>query len=47
MGNLLFVQPAERAEREAALREAGVLTVVSSWQELAGLLSPVLTGGGR
>ena len=47
VGNLLFVQPAERAEREAALREAGVLTVVSSWQELAGLLSPVLTGGGR
>jgi beta-phosphoglucomutase-like phosphatase (HAD superfamily) len=47
VGNLLFVQPAERADREAALREAGVLTVVSSWQELAGLLSPVLTGGGR
>ncbi|MGY1651913.1 HAD family hydrolase [Geodermatophilus sp. SYSU D01119] len=47
VGNLLFVQPAERAEREAALSEAGVLTVVSSWQELGGLLSPVLTGGGR
>ncbi|NEM06367.1 HAD-IA family hydrolase [Geodermatophilus normandii] len=47
VGNLLFVQPAERTDREAALREAGVLTVVSSWQELADLLLPVLTGGGR
>ncbi len=47
VGNLLFVQPAERAGRETALREAGVLAVVSSWQELAGLLLPVLTGGGR
>ncbi|MGY1830238.1 HAD family hydrolase [Geodermatophilus sp. SYSU D01180] len=47
VGNLLFVQPAERAEREAALEEAGVLAVVSSWQELADLLLPVLTGGGR
>jgi hypothetical protein len=47
VGNLLFVQPAERADREAALREAGVLAVVSSWQELADLLLPVLTGGGR
>ncbi|MGY1794582.1 HAD family hydrolase [Geodermatophilus sp. SYSU D00525] len=47
VGNLLFVQPTERAEREAALWEAGVLAVVSSWQELADLLLPVLTGGGR
>ncbi|PRY51168.1 HAD superfamily hydrolase (TIGR01509 family) [Geodermatophilus tzadiensis] len=47
VGNLLFVQEAERADRAAALREAGVLTVVSSWQELADLLLPVLTGGGR
>jgi HAD superfamily hydrolase (TIGR01509 family) len=47
VGNLLFVQPAERADREAALRGAGVLAVVSSWQELADLLLPVLTGGGR
>ncbi|HJX44083.1 MAG TPA: HAD family phosphatase [Geodermatophilus sp.] len=47
VGNLLFVQPAERADREAALRGAGVLAVVSSWQELAELLLPVLTGGGR
>jgi beta-phosphoglucomutase-like phosphatase (HAD superfamily) len=43
VGNLLFVQPQERAEREAALREAGALTVVGSWQELADLLLPVLT----
>ncbi len=47
VGNLLFVPPAERAGREAALREAGVLAVVSSWQELADTLLPVLTGGGR
>ena len=47
VGNLLFVPPAERAEREAVLREAGVLAVVSSWQELADTLLPVLTGGGR
>ena len=47
VGNLLFVQPAERTDREAALREAGVLTVVSSWRELTDLLLPVLTGGGR
>ncbi|RBY86972.1 HAD family phosphatase [Blastococcus sp. TF02A-26] len=43
VGNLLFVQPQERAEREAALREAGALTVVGSWRELADLLLPVLT----
>jgi HAD superfamily hydrolase (TIGR01509 family) len=44
VGNLLFVQPAERADREAALRGAGVLAVVTSWQELADLLLPVLAG---
>ncbi|HEX2073244.1 MAG TPA: HAD family phosphatase [Geodermatophilus sp.] len=42
VGNLLFVPPAEREERAAALREAGVLAVVSSWQELADLLLPAL-----
>jgi beta-phosphoglucomutase-like phosphatase (HAD superfamily) len=42
VGNLLFVPVAERAERAAALREAGVLTVVDSWRELADLLLPVL-----
>src|SRR3954471_17014154 len=42
VGNLRFVPPAERAEREAQLRAAGVLAVVSSWAELTGLLQPVL-----
>jgi beta-phosphoglucomutase-like phosphatase (HAD superfamily) len=42
VGNLRFVAPAERAEREAQLREAGVLAVVSSWQELTDLLLPGL-----
>ncbi|MCW2579894.1 MAG: Haloacid dehalogenase superfamily, subfamily variant 3 with third motif having or [Blastococcus sp.] len=44
LGNLLFVAPAEREQREADLRAAGVLAVVSSWQEIADLLLPVLTG---
>jgi beta-phosphoglucomutase-like phosphatase (HAD superfamily) len=43
VGNLLFVPAAERAQRAAALTDAGVLTVVSSWQQLADLLLPVLT----
>ncbi|UOY03637.1 HAD family hydrolase [Blastococcus sp. PRF04-17] len=50
IGNLLFVPPAERAERAAALEAAGVLAVVSSWQEVADLLLPtsdVLTGAAR
>jgi HAD superfamily hydrolase (TIGR01509 family) len=52
VGNLLFVLPDERAEREAALLAAGALTVVSSWSELAGLLLPagdalLGTGAGR
>jgi beta-phosphoglucomutase-like phosphatase (HAD superfamily) len=42
IGNLRFVAPAERAEREALLREAGVLAVVSSWTELTDLVLPVL-----
>ena len=42
VGNLRFVQPAERAGREAQLREAGVLAVVSSWAELTELVLPVL-----
>jgi HAD superfamily hydrolase (TIGR01509 family) len=42
LGNLLFVPPAERAERAAALEAAGVLAVVSSWQEVADLLLPAL-----
>ena len=39
IGNLLFVLPAERAEREAALRETGAGAVVSSWWELDELLA--------
>ncbi len=42
VGNLLFVLPEERDERAAALLAAGALTVVSSWQELADLVLPVL-----
>ncbi|MGK5111793.1 HAD family hydrolase [Geodermatophilus sp. CPCC 205506] len=43
VGNLLFVPEAERAERAAALTDAGVLVVVDSWPQLADLLLPVLT----
>jgi beta-phosphoglucomutase-like phosphatase (HAD superfamily) len=43
LGNLLFVAPAEREQRAADLRAAGVLAVVSSWQEIADMLLPVLT----
>ena len=42
VGNLLFVQDPERESRAAALRDAGVLAVVSSWAELADLVLPVL-----
>ncbi len=38
VGILLFVAPAECPEREAALLEAGALTVVDSWAQLADLL---------
>jgi HAD superfamily hydrolase (TIGR01509 family) len=42
VGNLRFVAPAERGERAAQLREAGVLAVVSTWHELTDLLLPGL-----
>jgi beta-phosphoglucomutase-like phosphatase (HAD superfamily) len=42
VGNLLFVAEPERAAREAALRNAGALAVVTSWAELAGIVLPVL-----
>lgn len=45
VGNLRFVAPAERAERAAQLREAGVVAIVSSWTELTELLAPVLGTG--
>lgn len=38
VGNLQFVQTAERDERVRQLREVGVLTLVESWDELVGLL---------
>ena len=38
VGNLLFVPADERAERDAALREAGALTVVPTWSDVAALL---------
>jgi beta-phosphoglucomutase-like phosphatase (HAD superfamily) len=42
VGNVVFVPAAERAERIAGLYDVGVLTVVSSWDELAELLLPTL-----
>jgi beta-phosphoglucomutase-like phosphatase (HAD superfamily) len=38
VGNLLFVAEDERADRAAALLDAGALTVVDSWSQLADLL---------
>jgi beta-phosphoglucomutase-like phosphatase (HAD superfamily) len=38
IGNVMFVPPDERRERAAALRAAGVVAVVSSWQEVVSLL---------
>src|SRR5215210_506906 len=38
VGNLIFVAPAEREERTAALRDAGAAAVVASWWELVELL---------
>jgi HAD superfamily hydrolase (TIGR01509 family) len=38
VGNVQFVGPEERAERIAALREAGVAAIVSSWRQLGELL---------
>jgi beta-phosphoglucomutase-like phosphatase (HAD superfamily) len=43
VGNVVFVPPNERQQRVEALYDAGVLQVVSSWDELAGLLLPALT----
>ena len=44
VGNVVFVPEDERPERAGVLREAGVLAVVSSWDELAGLLLGVPVG---
>jgi len=42
VGNVVFVPPAERDRRRADLVQAGVLTVIGSWAELADQLLPVL-----
>jgi beta-phosphoglucomutase-like phosphatase (HAD superfamily) len=39
VGNLLYAPAAEREERREALREAGALAVVDSWEELEELLN--------
>jgi beta-phosphoglucomutase-like phosphatase (HAD superfamily) len=39
VGNVLFVPAEERAERTAALLDAGAFAVVGSWDEVADLLS--------
>jgi beta-phosphoglucomutase-like phosphatase (HAD superfamily) len=44
LGNVLFVPPAERPARVAALRAVGVVGVLSCWRELADLL---LRGGAQ
>jgi HAD superfamily hydrolase (TIGR01509 family) len=38
IGNLQFVQPAEREDRRAALEQVGVNVIVTSWDEVVGLL---------
>lgn len=38
IGNLQFVQPAERRERRDALERAGVAAIVTSWSEVLDLL---------
>lgn len=38
IGNVAFVPPTERAARVEALRQVGVGAVISSWEELKGLL---------
>ena len=45
VGNVTFVAAAERPARQAALTEAGVLTVVSSWAEFTRLVLPVVQVG--
>lgn len=39
IGNLQFVQPAERDERRRLLTEVGVVTVVETWAEIVDLLA--------
>ncbi|WP_373368106.1 HAD family phosphatase [Kineococcus rubinsiae] len=44
IGNLQFVGPGEREQREADLLAVGVLTVVSSWSDVQGLLPRCAAG---
>ncbi|MFL5846377.1 MAG: HAD family hydrolase [Solirubrobacteraceae bacterium] len=43
IGNLVFVRPEEREEREAQLRATGVEDVIGSWEELEELLAATAT----
>ncbi len=45
VGNVLFVPAAERAERTAALLDAGALLVVGSWDEVADLVTDGVLDG--
>jgi beta-phosphoglucomutase-like phosphatase (HAD superfamily) len=40
VGNVMFVPPAERPARVAALRAAGAAAIIQSWSELEDLLEP-------
>jgi beta-phosphoglucomutase-like phosphatase (HAD superfamily) len=40
VGNVMFVPPAERPARVAALRAAGAAAIIQSWSELEELLEP-------
>nr|WP_201749202.1 HAD family hydrolase [Micromonospora acroterricola] len=42
VGNVMFVPEPERAERVEALRQAGVVAVVTSWWDLADLVLPTV-----
>ena len=44
IGNVQFVPAAERPERIHALRQVGVVAIISSWSELAEVLSSDITG---
>ena len=44
IGNLQFVQKGERADRRAALEQAGVAAIVTSWRDVYQLLSAARSG---
>jgi HAD superfamily hydrolase (TIGR01509 family) len=45
IGNTLFVPPSERSARIDALRQTGVVAVISNWQELRDLLTSAVPDG--